>query len=140
MKRMIFAFSILFLVGAAVSQAAPVVFCENLSCGNRFSATSGWQADYANTTGQGHGFCYEILAKGNANYKVKVLAIVGGEAIHLDCARNLASIDACINWLTARGYQLKQDGAEAGGPSGGHLTVGRGPIYKIPAFLYVEKK
>ena len=133
MKKIIF-LAIVFC--AFATQAQAVVFCENLGCGNRFDATSGWASAYANTTGQGHGFCFEVMYKGASNYKVKVLAIVKGEAIHLDCNRGLPSQQACIDWLINKGYQLQRDGAEPGGPSGRHLTVDRGPIYRVPEYLY----
>ena len=114
-------------VGTA-NAAASGTFIEKLSCGESFSA-SGW-GNYA--------FAYEVLDKTDRGhgYKVKTLANVNGRMIHLDCARNLPSRDAAISWLVDHGYWLGSDGPEPGGASGNHRTVDRGPLYKVPDYLY----
>lgn len=131
-------FCFLSIIVCAGVQAQEVTFCENLKCGERFAA-DGWMSMYSDTTNQGHGFYYEIISRGKRNFKVKTLAIVGGYAIHLDCERALPSQSACIDWLVSKGYQLRQDGSEPGGAGGSHYTTDRGPIYRIPAYLYSTK-
>lgn len=106
--------------------ASAVEFTENLSCGEAFSA-DGWAA--------GYDFAFEIQKK-NKGYKVKTLAKVGSQMIHLECARNLESPAAALAWLKDHGYTFRDDGAEYGGASGRHKTVNRGPLTAIPEHLY----
>ncbi len=109
--------------------ATPSIFTEDLSCGESF-ATPNWASKYK--------FSFEIMDKTRKGqgYKVKTLANVNGRMIHLDCARNLPSRDAAVAWLVDHGYWLGSDGPEPGGASGNHRTVDRGPLYKVPDYLY----
>ncbi len=123
-----------FMMAILVSStaiAAQGTFTENLPCGKSFPA-KGWASGYT--------FAYEVLDKTSKGkgYKVKTLANVDGKMVHLDCVRNLPSRDAALAWLVDRGYGIGSDGSEDGNgaTSGQHLTVDRGPLYKVPADLY----
>jgi hypothetical protein len=118
-------------IGPPEAVAATGQFCVNTGCGNSFS-TPGWWPNGAT-------FAYEVLDKTSKGqgYKVKTLVRQGNTIHHLDCARNLPSIQACLEWLVGNGYQVVPEGAES--PQGGtgvHKTVNKGPIYKIPSYLY----
>jgi hypothetical protein len=109
-----------------VIAASAATLHENRSCGNPFPAT-GWAVGYQ--------FAYEIMAKGPSNFKVKTLVNSGGNMIHLECQRNLPSREAAIAWLGDKGYWLQSDGPESN-LNGTNKTVDRGPLYKIPEYLY----
>ena len=114
---------------ANANELTAPTFTENLKCGKSFSS-DGWASGYT--------FAYEVLDKTSKGkgYKVKTLANVNGRMIHLDCERDLPSRDAALAWLLDSGYGIGSDGSETGGASGDHLTVDRGPLYKVPAYLY----
>ena len=133
MKKIIVAlvlFGVTALLSTAMAAQQQGIFTENLSCGKSFSA-NGWAKGYT--------FAYEVLDKTSKGkgYKVKTLANVNGYMIHLDCARNLPSRDAALAWLLDKGYGIGSDGSEDDdGASGQHLTIDRGPLYKVPSSLY----
>jgi len=103
-------------------------FCVNTSCGKAFKTPSWWPGNAV--------FAYEIMNKKSKGkgYKVKTLVRQNGMIYHLECARNLNSIEDCITWMVDGGYYLSRQGNTDGG--GQHNTVEKGPIYQLPKHLY----
>lgn len=126
MKKIFACIVSVIMIMTAQAMASQGRFVENTTCGDPFSA-DGWTKGYA--------FAYEIVQK-PSGFKVKTLVNQGGRMIHLECERNLPSREAAAQWLIAKGYTVRSDGAEDGGASGAFLTVDRGPIYGVPKYLY----
>lgn len=133
-KGIVLFLAVVFIAVANVGWSAEH-YVENTKCGKPFPVTDSWAEEFS------YDFAYEVMNKGKKGFKVKTLAKVKGEMIHLECARELPSADAARQWLLDNGYEFQPHGPEknyppmmhsGSGPIGIHGTADRGPLTKVP--------
>jgi hypothetical protein len=137
MKQLFLTIAVCSVLAATNSLAANAEkLIEKTSCG-KASNGLGWWPNNAP-------FAYEIMDKRakKKGYKVKVWGKSGNKYIHLDCARDLPSVNAAHKWLSDRGYEIQPEGPEGNFESGSskkkelHITADKGPISNVPYYVY----